>query len=188
MKSLFFHFYGISAQIFSEESTLLKRLKMDFSYFHSPPPLTKKSDCTIHAIKTPPPWPSIPPLPTTSQSLSSLTYDSKKKRFNDYYGKALTVYNYESETGTIYTDSLDRLHELTYLMLLSRVGKKLDLKGFHKIHAFGVVKNQCAILGIMPMKGGKSTHFLEFLKDKQTQPLSDDTPLITRWGKIKPFP
>ena len=117
-----------------------------------------------------------------------MTYRAGDESFNDYYGKALTIYHYRREQGWIYSEDLHRLHELTYLMILSRVGKRLDLQGLHKLHAFGIIKNGIALLGVMPMKGGKSTHFLQFLCDPKVSILSDDSPLISRWGKVLPFP
>ena len=136
----------------------------------------------------PPPWPAIPQVAACMQSLNSLTYEQGERRFNDYYGKALTIYDYQQERGEIYSESLEKLHELSYLVVLSRVGKKMDQEGLHKLHAFGVIKHHKALLGIMPMKGGKSTHFLELLRDPEVQILSDDTPLISRWGRVLPFP
>ena len=57
------------------------------------------------------------------------------------------------------------------------------------MHAFGVRgRDDKAILGIMPSKGGKSTLLLEFLKDSFYSLISDDTPVITRGGKILSFP
>ena len=61
--------------------------------------------------------------------------------------------------------------------------------GKHKLHAFGVSGREGkAILGVMPTKGGKSTLLLEFLKDASYSLISDDTPVITRSGKILSFP
>ena len=85
-----------------------------------------------------------------------MTYDQGNIRFNDYYGKALTIYNYEHELGEIYSNDLHKLHEICYLSILSRVGKKLDMRGYHKVHAFGIVKNGKALMGVMPGKGGKN--------------------------------
>ena len=37
-------------------------------------------------------------------------------------------------------------------------------------------------------EGGKSTHFLQWLRDSRVAILSDDTPLVSRMGKLRPFP
>ena len=64
----------------------------------------------------------------------------------------------------------------------------MDLIGLHKLHAFGIICNKKAILGMMPSKGGKTTHLLEFLKDPHCKLISDDTPVITRLEKSIPSP
>lgn len=188
MNHLYFNFYGVRARFSSVHKNLLQRIEWDFSYFHSSHPPKKTPHYQFYGVKCVPPWEKIPALPVRFQSSNSLTYQIGCKRFNDYYGKALTIYDYQKDTGEIYSEHLDKLHELTYLMILSRVGKQLDMQGLHKLHAFGIIKNHKALLGIMPMKGGKSTHFLEFIKDDKVQILSDDTPLVSRRGKIRPFP
>ena len=184
----YFNFYGVWASFSSPHKDLRQRIELDFSYFYSPDPPPGIVHYQFYGEKSVPPWEQIPSVPVHFQSANSLTYQVGHQRFNDYYGKAMTVYHYQTDCGFIYSDSLDKLHELTYLMILSRVGKKLDMRGLHKLHAFGIIENRQALLGIMPMKGGKSTHFLEFIKDPHVQILSDDTPLISRWGKIMPFP
>ena len=185
---LYFNFYGIWASFSSPHKDLRQRIEWDFSYFYSPTLPKEVPDYQFYAEKCAPPWEQIPAVPVRFQSANSLTYQVGPRRFNDYYGKALTIYHYQMDSGFIYSKCLEKLHELTYLMILSRVGKKLDMQGLHKLHAFGIIENEQALLGIMPMKGGKSTHFLEFIKDPRVQILSDDTPLISRWGKILPFP
>lgn len=187
MNHCWFDFYGVLVQISSPESDLLQRVKQDFSHFYTQAP-HPAPHYKFYVQKSKPPWEKIPSLPTIFQSLNSLTYEDEQKRFNDYYGKALTIYDYSKDCAEIYSLSLEKLHELTYLIVLSRVGKKMDMMGLHKLHAFGVVKNGTALLGIMPMKGGKSTHFLQLIKDEKMGIISDDTPLISRWGKVLPFP
>ncbi|MCY4644435.1 MAG: hypothetical protein OXB88_07435 [Bacteriovoracales bacterium] len=185
---LYFNFYGVWAHVDSPCPELLQRIELDFSHFHSPHLLPKRPHYQFYCEKSAPPWPKIPALAVSFQSPGSMTYDRGTKRYNDYYGKALSIYDYEMEEGKIYAKDLERLHEISYLMILSRVGKRLDMMGMHKVHAFGIIKNRTALLGIMPMKGGKSTHFLEFIKCPKVSILSDDTPLVSRMGKVLPFP
>jgi hypothetical protein len=52
----------------------------------------------------------------------------------------------------------------------------------------GISVNNKAVLIILPMGGGKTTLGLELLKYDDVKLLSDDTPLISRDGKILPFP
>lgn len=184
--SISFNFHGVWARVHSPERELLRRIEWDFSHFLERGP--REPHFQFYAEQAPPPWQLLPSAPVSFQSLQSMTYRVGHQSFNDYYRKALTIYDYREERGQLYSEDLHKLHEITYLMILSRVGKRLDLQGLHKLHAFGIVKNQTALLGIMPMKGGKSTHFLQFIQDPEVAILSDDTPLISRWGQVLPFP
>jgi hypothetical protein len=80
------------------------------------------------------------------------------------------------------------MHEVAYLLILSRAGKMLDLKGFHKLHAFAVSYEDVALICMMPSKGGKSTLLAELLKDSRIKMISDDIPLIDTFGNVYPFP
>ena len=188
MNHLYFNFYGVWAQVSSCNRELLQRIELDFSHFHATHPLPKRVHYQFYGEKSSLPRERIPIIPVSFQSLNSMTYDQGSKRFNDYYGKGLSIYDYGEERGEIFSPCLEKLHELLYLMILSRVGKRLDLQGWHRLHAFGIVKNGTALLGIMPMKGGKSTHFLRFIEDPEVAILSDDAPLISRWGRVRAFP
>ena len=188
MQMSYFDFYGVWAEVSTPCPELLERIELDFSHFHSFHPPPKRLHYQFCGEKSSPPWQKIPPIPVSFQSANSMTYDVGTMRYNDYYGEALSLYDYGAERGEVYSDDLERLHEVLYLMILSRVGKKLDMRGLHKVHAFGIVKNRKALLGIMPMKGGKSTHFLELIKSMEVSILSDDGPLVSRSGKILPFP
>ena len=188
MNNLYFNFYGVWVQVTSSQEELLRRSELDFSHFYAAHCPMEMAHYRFYGEKSPPPWGEIPSTSALFQSVNSMTYEEGRTRFNDYYGKALTIYDYQNESGRVYSEDLEKLHELLYLMILSRVGKKLDMKGLHRIHAFGIIKNQTALLGVMPMKGGKSTHFLQFIKDPKVHVLSDDIPLVSRWGRVHPFP
>ena len=152
-----FSFFGVVVSCEGEPS-VLEKLKQDFSFF-----LISEDvlfDFKFELNLTRPNYNAISGLKACKQSLNSVTYDLGRLRFNDYYGKALTQYNYDKELGIIQTKDKDLLHEISYLMILSRVGKKLDKKGYHKMHAMGVAYRRTALIIMMPMKGGKSTLFI----------------------------
>jgi len=119
---------------------------------------------------------------------NSITFQDKKVRYNDYYGKVLTVFDYAIETCFIYGQDEDRVHEISYLLILSRIGKKLDRMGLHKLHAFAVSYREIAFVCMMPSGGGKSTLLVELLKNPEVKIISDDIPLITSQGTVIPFP
>ncbi len=185
---LAFDFHGYVAVVDSECEDLTARLRKDFSAYvlDAPAAATK---LTIAAHLSAPPKGLLPDgLRSTAQSANSITYDSGRVRFNDYYGEALSVFDYASEQAQVYSPSLERLHEIVYLLILSRCGKYHDRHGLHRVHAFSVATSETTWIGMMPMKGGKTTLFLKLLAaDQRMKIVSDDTPLVTLNGRIKPF-
>lgn len=179
---------GIKVRVESDWVELLTVLEKDFWSFRSEGLFnTSAADLTIHVHKTED-APAIPEISTSMQSQNSLSYDQGDLRYNDYYGKAYTIINFKTEVASVYGVDLDKVHEITYLLILSRVGKILDLKGFHKLHAFAVSFNDTAFVCMMPSKGGKSTLLSELLSDSRVKMLSDDIPLVDSHGRIYPFP
>ena len=183
---LSFNIYDTKVLFQCNDRLLHEKIKKDFWFF-------LKNDLDKYDMKIKSmllddiPWDLIPNIYPSKQSKNSITYDKGRKRYNDYYGKLLSIYNYQTNEGRLYTEDREKLHEISYLLILSRSGKRMDSIGLHKLHAFGVIYNKKAILGMMPSKGGKTTHLLEFLKNHSCDLISDDTPVITRSGKIYPF-
>ncbi len=179
---------GIRVHVESDWSELLAVLEKDFWSFHSRDFLdSSKADLSLKIYKTLQ-APPLPEISTSMQSQNSLSYDVGHIRYNDYYGKAYTVINFQSESAAIYGLDLDKIHEIAYLLILSRVGKILDLKGLHKLHAFAVSFNNTAFVCMMPSKGGKSSLLSELLSDPRIKMLSDDIPLVDKQGRVYPFP
>ncbi len=183
--SLHFDFYGIKVRVDSLEEELRTKIKKDFSYF-----LSSESEAAlkISVFQETPPYQKIPSLPGSLYKPDSISYDDRNIRYVDYQGEALTIYDYQKEEGKIYSENKDLLHELVYLLLLSRVGERLDRKGIHRIHALGISFQGKAVLCLLPQGAGKTILGLELLKYPGIELLSDDTPLFTVSGKILPFP
>ncbi|MBT5093773.1 MAG: hypothetical protein HOM21_06000 [Halobacteriovoraceae bacterium] len=124
------------------------------------------------------------------ESVNSITYQRGSVRINDYHGKAQSLMDYSKEEAQVFGQSLEKLHELTYLLIHSRVGKAWDLQGLHRVHscAFTIGKKLCLIL--LPSGGGKSTLLLELIKNSGSEfsLYSDDAPLIDSNGLVHPFP
>jgi hypothetical protein len=194
MKHLTFNFYGMKVEIGSASDELLARVGRDFSYFaesdsdRAPAKWPVRERLTIEASQEMPQICLVPPLEAIQHSQNSITYEIDGVRYNDYHGEALSIFDYKQSFGRVSCGDLDRLHELTFLLTLSRVEKALDLRGLHKIHAFGVTYRGTHLIGQMPSKGGKTTTLMNLLRDPEVQLLSDDTPLVTRTGKVLPFP
>ncbi len=116
------------------------------------------------------------------------TCDQDFVRYNLYEEQALSRYDFSLESGEITTENLSLAHEIAYLMALSRTGKKMELAGFHKIHAMSFAYRSKAVVLSMESGEGKSTLLLEILKNPSLQFLSDDCPVVTKKGTIASFP
>ena len=182
-------FYGMGVEIKSEHPDLMTRLQRDFLFFKTTASNPETSPhLTLVAIFGPPPPELISKGLLGRPTKNARIYQMDRVRLNDYYGSAYCVFDFKNSVATLFSADLDRLHEVASLCILSRVGKYLDEKGIHRIHAMGITKNQSALILTMPMKGGKTTLFLNTLTELKTQILSDDSPLISRNLEIFPFP
>lgn len=163
-----------------------RRLGLDFSQFLSLDNHPQSERITISLVT--PPWDIIPKSGPLKCTDTSIIYEKSNVRYNDYHGKALTTVNSLTLESAIFTENLHLAHELAYLLILSKSGKKMDLRGFHKIHAMGVQINHTNVVLIAPSKGGKSTLFMRLLAHPTSQMISDDTPVIDVSGTVHPFP
>ncbi len=186
--SIYFNFYDLWVQVNAQDDEVLELLKNDFSFFYVEKGTSRNTFLSLDIFKESPKVELIPQTVASMQSSSCITYEFNGKRFNNYYDKALGIFDFSLERAELYSNDLTYLHEISYLMILSRVGKKMDLKGLHRIHAFSVLKKNILLVGLMPMKGGKSTLFMELAKDSNTSIYSDDSPLVSLRGEVMPFP
>jgi hypothetical protein len=187
MHTLHLEIFNSFYKVISNDSKVTERIALDFSYFITEViPLTPTE--TIEILVQDPPWEIIPPLVAKKQTDTSIIYEEGNIRYNDYHGQALTTVNQKNKISVVYCQDLHLAHELGYLLILSKSGKEMDLKGFHKVHAMGLQLKGVNLIMISPSKGGKSTHFLELLSDPAFKIYSDDTPVVDGNGNIFAFP
>ena len=166
---------------------------MDFEYFldeHPEKISTKKIQLSIRSdISTTIPTDIIPKdLKPLFQRQNSITYEHNGIRYNDYYGHVVSLFNARRGEAFLTGTDLDKLYEVTYLLILSRSGKFADMSGIHKIHAFSIVHRGKGLICMQPMRGGKSTLFTEIVLNHDVEIGSDDTPLINDQGTLLSFP
>ncbi|HQH26729.1 MAG TPA: hypothetical protein PLP17_04970 [Oligoflexia bacterium] len=129
----------------------------------------------------------IPELVESMHSPEYVAFDDYPKRYVDYYGRAMVLFDYAAETAVMYSADLPFLYEKLYLLILSRSGEKLDRQGLHRVHGMAVSFRGTGCLFLMPSHGGKSTLALSLLRDKEIKLIAEDTPLIDHHGIIYPF-
>jgi hypothetical protein len=176
---------GILASVTIDKKELADWLEFDFSLF-----LTDKKDrpaITID-VKTSGHPPAMPRLVASTQTPYYVSYDDGPRRYVDYFGRALVMYDYEAEHGEIHSTDLPFAYERLFLLILSRAGEKLDRKGLHRVHALGATFDDKALLFLMPEHGGKSTLGLSLLGVPRFKFLSDDSPIIDHCGRVYPSP
>ncbi len=192
MNQIYFNFYNEFVCVQSFWSEILILLEKDFSLFLTTKEIFEQNlshkFLSLEIQKTNPMDYPIPEMTSQMQSLNSITYQENSVRYNDYYGKLLSIFDYLHETAKLISLDIEKSHEVAYLLILSRIGKRLDLKRLHKLHAFAISYKGLAFVCMMPMKGGKSTLLVELLKNDSVKMISDDIPLIDRMGRVLSFP
>lgn len=178
--------YGSTIRVQSKDASTLAVLKTEFRHFLVGE--SRAPDFILTLISAAAPQGLLPRLKASRISKNSVTYDEGARRWNDYFGRALSCYDYDAKEGVLYSADADMLHEVAYLMVLSLTGKDLDLRGWHKIHACAFRYQGRDAVVMLPSGGGKTTLFLELAQIPGVQLLSDDTPLIDTQGRVHPFP
>jgi len=188
MNEIRLNIYAIGVQIIAE-SPIIVNIGKDFEYFHDRD-VNKTTDATIRlrAVKSKPPYERLKGLRASLYLPESISFDKEGVRYVDYQGKLLTVYNYRTEEGEIYSEDDQLMYEVVYLLIHSRVGELMDKKGKHRVHALGITVAEEGAVLLLPQGGGKTTLCLELLKNKSVKIISDDTPLINKKGYLFPFP
>lgn len=177
--------YGTSLRVSGQAPRALEGLARDFARFSCEP---GPADVELFLHARPPSG-----LPPEKGRLALATpryraYDDGPRRLVVYADGETALYDYEAERGWLFCADEDRLHELAYLLLLSRLGERLDARGLHRVHALGFeLKGEGGLL-ILPSGGGKTTVGYELLRRSGARMLSDDTPLLGADLVLRPFP
>lgn len=183
MKSLCLDIYHYKIGIESNHEALVTRLSKDFSQY-----LNKVShfDLRIWIIFQEAPQ-ELRQLPYKKIFKNADHYDYSDFRVLNYENNIFVIFDYSKNEATIYGNSVERIHEISYLLILSRMGKHFDLSFRHRVHAAAFEME--GRLYVLPLASGvgKSSLVLEALKNESTRLYSDDSPLIDRQGNVWPL-
>ena len=179
--------YGLVCEIHSNSDIVLSGLERDFNYFKTPNSQTQPDFQWELFAESPPESPERFPRFTFRDFT---IYQKRGVRQIEYdQGAALSIFDFKSFKGRIYCPDQERLQELAYLAILSRVGEALDRRGLHRVHALGFEYAGFGGVVLLPSGGGKSTLALELLRSQAPVGFfSEDTPLICRHGLLHAFP
>jgi hypothetical protein len=187
MSEAYLNFYGCVVKVVSLDQKCVENAHRDFSYFFCPQPPKEPPSVTIRLYREAPPQ-TPAQAKRVLQTKEGICYEYERIRYVDYSGKALARYDFRSEEGKVFSLDDNTLHEISYVMILSRVGEMLDRRGIHRIHSVGVAIKGSAAICLLPTGGGKTTLGLELMKEKDCFLLSDEVTAIDRSLHVLPFP
>jgi len=184
---IFINAYGVALRFETADACLLNEIREDFIYFSVPD--AGDPAVTIKAVVAPPD--SVP-----FKGARKLFKSSKWTVFETYAGSRAVLYpeglmceyDYSAEIGKLYSEDPALLREISYLLILSRLGEKLELRGLHRVHALAAAFDGAGILLTAPSGGGKTTLLMALAGDPDFKVLADDTPLVDSQGTLFPFP
>ncbi len=179
------HVYGLHVELQSADGKTVDTIRREFRYFEGAP---GSADVTIEVFDEEPPFGSLPDIAPSVYTIDYVTYHSKQEVFTDYHGRGIKIFRPEHNKYLVFSKSADLRHEISYLTILSTVGKFLDSIHIHRVHGLGITFNGKAILILLPEMGGKSTLALQLLRSGEVKLLSEDSPLLNRRREILPFP
>lgn len=181
-----FNFYGFVVRASAALAERVDDIRFDFSYFSTEQD-NAPADLAIHFHSDS----ERPPLPSVAASLHTprnIVFRDGDTSYLDYGGRGLAVNTQKGKHFDIYCDDRDLAHEIAFLTVLSFLGSHLDRAGLVRVHALGVEANGKAALLLLPSSGGKTTMALRMLESDGIRLLSEDSPLMSPKGVIKPFP
>jgi hypothetical protein len=179
--------YGISVRFECASPGPLEELKEDFAHFTTPG--CRECDVMISAHLEPPDLASLKGARRLLKTSKWTAFTTSSGARAVYYPEGLICeYDYERETGRISSVDPALLREISYLLIISRLGEKLDLKGLHRVHAMAAEFNGAGFIAAAPTGGGKTTLLLQLARDPAFTPLANDTPLVDSAGNLYPFP
>jgi len=178
--------HGVGVRVRSDEPAALEAITRDFAYFSSAEPLPAATiTVAIHA-QAPPPELSGPGPWWPGRGLR--WREEGGARLVRYDGGELVRWSQTGAAGDVYGQRPHRLHELAYLLILSRVGERLDGAGLHRVHALGFEHRGRGGLVLLPSGGGKTSLSLALRGTPGLRFLSEDTPLVDGQGNLLAFP
>jgi len=179
--------YGVSVRLESGNAALLEELKEDFAFFAAPE--LREPDIKICAHMGPPDLGLLKKAGKILKTSKWTVFRTSSGTRVVQYPEGLTCeYDYGRETGRLCCEDPALMREIAYLLILSRLGEKLDLKGLHRVHAMAAEFEGAGLLMTAPMGGGKTTLLMQLARDPAFTLLADDTPLVDSRGDIHPFP
>jgi hypothetical protein len=181
---LYLNFHDHIILVTSNEGATLTKLREEFHFFVQEEAQTVQT--TVELFRETPP--ELPSMVAVKILETCSIYRIGPRRYIDYRGQALTIWDKQEESIRIYSLDQERLYEIAFLAVHSILGQELDKKGLCRVHALGVSLGKINALVMLPSKGGKSTLLTHLLENPEIKIISDDMPLVDMAGGVHVFP
>lgn len=184
-----FEFYGTRVRVISPCQEFLGWVERDFRFFLDPSDPAPPPDVEIsfHKGSVPSGEAAVKKRPTFRVGPHTV-FDSKVRRVICHKGLGTTIYDLRSDRGRVYAEKVESLYQIAYLLILSRVGCRLDRIGVHRFHALALSHGGSGLLFLARSGCGKTTLGLEMMGFEEFNWLADEIPLLDRDGLLRPFP
>jgi hypothetical protein len=181
---LYLNFHDHIILVSCNEDAVCKKLEEEFHFFvvAEPSHVETTIDLKLEAL------PEIPPTKARKILETCVVYDIGSRRYLDYQGEAITIWDKMEDSVRVYSLNADRLYELGFLSIHSLLGQNMDKKGICRIHGMAISLGSANALVMLPSKGGKSTLLTHLLENPEVKIISDDMPLIDSSGFVHAFP
>jgi hypothetical protein len=184
--------YGLAIELGGDWPELVDQVRRDFAWFeragNEDPARAASPAVRVEVERRRPDYDSFGPLRASFVTPRNVVYQRDERTIVDYFGRAVSVLDRESNTLTIQGEDEHLVHEAAYHFLLSRIGEHVESRGLPRLHALALAGRNGAVAVILPSGGGKSTMALRAIEEEGVRLLSEDSPLIDRRGRIHPFP
>ncbi|HEY8280773.1 MAG TPA: hypothetical protein VIH99_14175 [Bdellovibrionota bacterium] len=188
-KSKRFRLHSIAVEIAGDGSEQLVR---DFDFFTDRPEAGVEARYTVSLeVEARDPRPTDLPKRAADRVFPDcVLYREGNFLVYEYAGTVLRVERGKnSSSGCLISANATLAQEIGYLFLQSEIGRFLDAQGLHRVHALGLgLPDGSAALVLLPSGGGKSTLAAQALESENCRLLSDDSPLVDRFGNVHPYP
>ncbi len=183
MNKLILDMYGFIVQCQSDSVNIIQTLVRPFRFFvqESGEPHTI---VTIHTSA--PPYNDFPPIKAAFSSPRNIVFRDGTTKIIDYFHQGVVIQK-ENEFQ-IYGTDRNFLQESFLLLILSCFGQYCDSHRMMRIHALALSCGEMAIILPMLPGSGKSTLAVAMLNSDGIGLISDDSPLVNKYGQVLPFP
>jgi hypothetical protein len=145
-----------------------------------------RPDITVTTHDSAPPYKDFPAIRAAFSSPRNIVFSDGTTKIIDYFNQGVVIQ--KENQFHIYGTNRDFLQESFYLLVLSRFGQYCDSHRMMRIHALALSCRETAIILPMLPGSGKSTLAVSMLKTDGIGLISDDSPLVDKFGQVLPFP